>query len=102
MARLAATNYRKREVERAGRESGKKERKFSAPRCSTSKIEVREERRAGKSHVIKQRGMKNNFEHCGNEGRRKGMAPGHTHVMGKETGKCSECTRTPTTHLNNN
>ena len=88
MARLAAKNFRKPEDERTERESGRKETKFSARRCFRSKIEEREKRRAAPSHVIEQGGKERATE-------------GHRDTyygMGKETGKCTECTRTNTTH----
>ena len=56
MARLAAKNYRKREDERTGRESGIKETKFSVRRCFRNKIGEREKKGAAPSHVIEQGG----------------------------------------------
>ena len=64
-----------------------------------AKSREREKRRAGKSHVIEQRQVKNNFEHSRRERGRKGWTAGHTPRDGNGNGKDAEYTRTTTTHL---
>ena len=63
-----------------------------------AKSREREKRRAGKSHVIEQRQVKNNFEHSRRERGRKGRTTGHTPRDGNGNGKDARNTHGQPTH----